>query len=378
MRFEISADDIENVAVCPVCEAVDLEVLTKANVHGTTYLQTSICLCCGLTFRSKRPNTSWFDRSWVARSQKDTPTQWSIEIDERLNRRRAQRYRLVARHLRTLVEGKKHVDVGSGPGAGLVEFRDIGFDVTAIEPDPLRAQVGREKFGLNIISERLENCGLGDGFADLVTCFQVVEHLHRPKALLESISALVRPGGLVYIEVPDARNFVDWRDALYIEHMQNFSFPNLLRLADGLGLRATQRLFPKTHAFGVEHLAVVFVKEGVKGQAETKKMSGAELSEIKGRYRVGITGSPAFPIQYEVPELTDLAISVSPRSNANRLHSGVYGVEIPSAVDIGARVRRLSAGTMGESWMRVLRQLHKRAPVFKDTGFENLRVQNLV
>ena len=113
--FPIDPTDVECLESCPVCDGATLDRLAIASVRTTVYLETSLCRSCGLTFRSKRPNSDWFDSSWRKR---EAATSADYEQDPYLNRRRVQRYRLVAQFLRSLEPGGHLVDVGSGPGQG--------------------------------------------------------------------------------------------------------------------------------------------------------------------------------------------------------------------------------------------------------------------
>lgn len=88
------------------------------------------------------------------------------------------------------------IDYGGGEGSLIAELtaeRKISFDPSGTAGLP----------GVEVLGARL---GLPED-ADLITCAQVLEHVSDPGGLLDDMIALVRPGGLVYLEVPDQR----WR-----------------------------------------------------------------------------------------------------------------------------------------------------------------------
>lgn len=84
------------------------------------------------------------------------------------------------------------VDYGGGDGSLIAELpaaRKLSFDPSGT---PGLA-------GVEVVEDRAAL----PADADLVTCAQVLEHVSDPRALLADMVSLLRPGGLVYLEVPD-------------------------------------------------------------------------------------------------------------------------------------------------------------------------------
>ena len=84
------------------------------------------------------------------------------------------------------------IDYGGGDGcliSGLSATRKVSFDRSGTPG--LR--------GIEVVEDR-DALPLG---ADLVTCAQVLEHVSDPKGVVGEMIALLRPGGLLYLEVPD-------------------------------------------------------------------------------------------------------------------------------------------------------------------------------
>ncbi|MEK9754732.1 MAG: class I SAM-dependent methyltransferase [Rhodospirillaceae bacterium] len=93
------------------------------------------------------------------------------------------------------------IDVGAGAGIFLEECRSLGLGRrhVAVEPSVELAATCRGK-GFETAEGMVEDIiadGALAGSADLVTCFEVIEHVASPARLLSDLAALCRPGGTI-------------------------------------------------------------------------------------------------------------------------------------------------------------------------------------
>ena len=105
-------------------------------------------------------------------------------------------------------ERRRLLDVGSSGGALLDHFQHHGWQPFGIEPSPHAARYARERFGLDVFRGELLDFPLEDRRAagtglDAIHCAQVLEHVLEPEACVERIAALLSPGGVAYVEVPN-------------------------------------------------------------------------------------------------------------------------------------------------------------------------------
>ena len=80
-----------------------------------------------------------------------------------------------------------------------------------------------------------------NNFFDVVTAFQVFEHLPHPTLELEKIASFLKPGGIVFIEVPNIDNWsvrlLGHRHRHFVmDHLYFFSPFTLTRLFNNVGL----------------------------------------------------------------------------------------------------------------------------------------------
>ena len=121
-------------------------------------------------------------------------------------------------HLRAYDEAVAHatgrdvLDVGCNTGYGTIRFvpvasRVVGVDVSerAIEAARRRAPDGRPEF----IATDGFDLPFADASFDLVTSFQVLEHVPDPRPYLAEIRRVTRPGGTVILATPNAATRLD-------------------------------------------------------------------------------------------------------------------------------------------------------------------------
>lgn len=97
-------------------------------------------------------------------------------------------------------KGAKVLDVGCGTGIALEEFRNQGMDVTGIGFGDEAEQARND--GFEIIEKDMSFMNLEDATFDLVWCRHVMEHSLFPFFTLSEMNRILKPGGVLYMEVP--------------------------------------------------------------------------------------------------------------------------------------------------------------------------------
>jgi len=95
------------------------------------------------------------------------------------------------------------LDFGCGFGLFLDAARAAGWDVAGLDPLPGHGAYARGALGLDVVSDTLRDETFPVRSFDVVTAFQVFEHLPDPRTELTQLRRLLRPGGIVAIEVPN-------------------------------------------------------------------------------------------------------------------------------------------------------------------------------
>jgi SAM-dependent methyltransferase len=104
------------------------------------------------------------------------------------------------RELYPLPDGASVLDVGCGQGAALELFRDAGFKATGVTMGE-DAAICRAK-GFDVLEQDFSFLAFADGAFDLVWCRHALEHSVFPYFMLSEMFRMLKPGGLLYAEVP--------------------------------------------------------------------------------------------------------------------------------------------------------------------------------
>ncbi|KLI63894.1 class I SAM-dependent methyltransferase [Aurantiacibacter marinus] len=161
------------------------------------------CQDCDLAYIANPPDqqgikaiytasSSYHDRL-LDRSSQEFATQSAI----------AEQHLAMMRHFRTDLAGLKVLDIGCSSGIFLDTARSAGMETFGAELSPETSAFARGEFGLHVHHGDWRDAGYADGSFDVVTLFDVIEHLPDPAGELVAIRRLIKPGGLLLQSTPD-------------------------------------------------------------------------------------------------------------------------------------------------------------------------------
>jgi 2-polyprenyl-3-methyl-5-hydroxy-6-metoxy-1,4-benzoquinol methylase len=141
------------------------------------------------------------------------------------------------------------LDVGCGGGLFLGMLRREGVEVAGLDLSPRAAAVAWSAQGVPALAGELANCPLRPATFAVVTMFHVLEHLLDPLAQLRTAHGLLRPGGRLVVQVPNAAcwQFLllgeNWSGLDVPRHLVNFRPRDLENLLDAAGFEVVRRKF---------------------------------------------------------------------------------------------------------------------------------------
>lgn len=100
------------------------------------------------------------------------------------------------------------LDIGTAGGSFLAVAKRQGWKVDGIEPNRWMCQWAKKHYGLSIKQGTIEDHKLKAGSYDLVTLWDVLEHVAHPENLVRGCSRLLKNGGLLVVNYPDIGSWV--------------------------------------------------------------------------------------------------------------------------------------------------------------------------
>lgn len=125
------------------------------------------------------------------------------------------------------------LDVGSGIAIFPYAMRLAGWQTMALDPDERAVRHARETAGVECVHTDFFQVREIGRF-DLVSFNKVLEHVKEPGAMLRLAHEVVRPGGLIYVELPDGEAAAAagaGRQEFFVEHFHAFSEDSMKLLA---------------------------------------------------------------------------------------------------------------------------------------------------
>jgi 2-polyprenyl-3-methyl-5-hydroxy-6-metoxy-1,4-benzoquinol methylase len=191
-----SVEEIEPVD-CPLCSSSSFCKLAEEWSLGI--VRCSVCDLIYVNPRVKDPEKNYWGEEEKALRKYDPI------FNDRQPHDRDRNYREHLKVIQAIKSRGKLLDVGTHCGFFLRMARNQGWELYGIEPSLTNAKLAREKFGLNVLPTYLEDGVFPPEFFDIVTLVDMLEHVTTPRKLLSVIRGILKPDGILFIKVPNAR-----------------------------------------------------------------------------------------------------------------------------------------------------------------------------
>jgi 2-polyprenyl-3-methyl-5-hydroxy-6-metoxy-1,4-benzoquinol methylase len=236
---------------CPVCGNSRGKTLLFARDnllgHAGRFREVS-CSECGLLYINPRPRSRdmglYYKGSYAPHAKKPKPARRHSGLAKKFLKSWYRLSDLRTRLKKDAFSGPKGsiLDIGCGAGAFLYRLRELGWEAHGVETDPDASEVARN-LGLRVHTGTLDNASYPEERFDIVTVVHVLEHLHRPGDFMKDVNRVAKPGGLLYVEVPNLKSFNfrifrgDWFHLDAPRHLCSYWRKPLVRLLAENGFR---------------------------------------------------------------------------------------------------------------------------------------------
>jgi 2-polyprenyl-3-methyl-5-hydroxy-6-metoxy-1,4-benzoquinol methylase len=204
---------------CIVCDSFHIK-------NQDTYKKHFLCQCsdCGFVFARKIPTLTELEEHYNGYGRNDFLSPITIK-----------RYNEILDSFEPFRNNGRLLDVGCGIGYFLEVAKTRGWEVYGTEFTDEAVEICSKK-GIIINKGVLNVENYKPDFFDIITSFEVIEHINNPREELNNFNILLRKGGLVYITTPNFNSLLRYRlksyynVIVYPEHLSYYTPKTLTKV----------------------------------------------------------------------------------------------------------------------------------------------------
>lgn len=184
---------------CHICNSESIKKIVIKK------MQAYKCLNCDIEFIWPQPSQEEINNIY----QNDYYKSWGINDDSN-EKSRLMKIATFNRYVDFIKKYKntgRLLDIGCAFGYLLETVEDRGFDVYGVEVSKSSSNIAKDKFGDKIFNKQLEEVKFRDEYFDVITMFDLIEHIPRPQKFLKEIERILHKDGIIAIITPDTDSF---------------------------------------------------------------------------------------------------------------------------------------------------------------------------
>jgi len=204
---------------CTICRTIDAKPYPQGSFHLNLAPPLGVMRCqrCGLSFLSPRPDASLRSALFageipeVLKPYGAQVAHYSAVTETRADVFR-ERLRVLSDLATRSIAGRrpKLLDVGASSGVLVQQARARGWDAEGIEPSVEGRREARNR-QIELLDSAAESLPFSAATFDVVHAHHVFEHLADPLRAAGEARRVLRPGGLLFVEVPNQLDNVSFR-----------------------------------------------------------------------------------------------------------------------------------------------------------------------
>ena len=217
-------------AICPICKTTDVHFYCRkdsADYHG--------CASCGLIYQSPIPTrasmVAYADAEYEAGAYREYVAARTMKIrhfEDRMGQ------------LQGRIPRGRLLDVGCSCGYFMEVAASQGFDVRGVEFSKSAIAAASPHIRERIVHGSLEDLAAEERF-DLISAFDLIEHVPDPAAFLAQCRARLAPNGMLVVSTPDTGHVLRplmrsrWPMLQPMQHLHLFSARALTQTLEAAG-----------------------------------------------------------------------------------------------------------------------------------------------
>jgi 2-polyprenyl-3-methyl-5-hydroxy-6-metoxy-1,4-benzoquinol methylase len=258
---------------CHACGHGDLHTLTS--VRGTTIVQCPKCKLATWDW-AHFDSEAFYDASYWQSDNVGKGYADYFALADALVATNQKRLKLIERLRGGAVppgeQPLKLLDAGCGPGFFVRAAHEAGYDAAGVEVSQFAVDFARGELGLNLRQGQVCKEDLPAGPFDVITLWDVIEHLPDPAQAIADLAAALAPNGLLLLSTGDVDSIVAklsgarWHLFTLPEHLWFFTPASLRTLMERAGLDVVDRRYEVCWypiRYLTERLEAMFVRRRV-------------------------------------------------------------------------------------------------------------------
>jgi len=237
-------EELEYLDICPVCGCTERKILYSELIDNVFFVSGGkwnmySCIECQSAYLDPRPRLSAIDKAYsryYTHKSEESVELIENNINKQIKNRLENGYTnfrygskkipysyfgLIYGYIissinsyldaqyRYLLKPKNNkylLDIGSGNGDYLIKANEAGWLGVGIEPDSKASEIAKKR-GLYIYEGTIDLFDTKKNVYDAITISHVLEHVHNPKILIDSIYRLLKPNGILYLDTPNIDSY---------------------------------------------------------------------------------------------------------------------------------------------------------------------------
>jgi 2-polyprenyl-3-methyl-5-hydroxy-6-metoxy-1,4-benzoquinol methylase len=232
---------------CDGCEVTVSEKLYK-NVHGLDSKVYKLVLCenCGLitVFPTPSPDFlhAYYSKNYEGKVKKGIVNKGDILF---ANRSAIEDGYTKIKYIEKYAgysDKKVLLDIGSGHGFFLYAAKQMGYEAFGLDIDQEAVDFCKNNFNISVYETPIDSIDSVSKKIEIVTAWQVLEHLSHPGEITRKVSSKLEPGGIFSGSVPNIGGIYakirgrKWYMIIPPEHLNYFTQASLSNMLQNAGL----------------------------------------------------------------------------------------------------------------------------------------------
>ena len=180
------------------------------------------CQECGAYFLTPRPTPQQIEQAYSESYYGTKESKFPPFIEGVIDAFRKSRSRRVMRYI---ASSARILDIGCGNGRFLGYLLERNFEVYGVELPGKAVERAKQIKGLQLKEGPLESEDFPNNHFDAISLWHVFEHLTRPRQTLDIIGSILKPGGYLFLSLP---NIQSWQSRLFKGHWLHLDPPKHL------------------------------------------------------------------------------------------------------------------------------------------------------